>query len=55
MQPNWADLEKVVEFLKGKLGDDLIALALFGSAVRGEMHEWSDVDILLIAKIDSLI
>jgi len=44
MQPDWADLEKVVEFLKGKLGDDLIALALFGSAARGEMHD------LLIAK-----
>ena len=50
MQPNWADLEKVVEYLKKKLGDDLIALALFGSAARGEMHERSDVDILLIAK-----
>jgi len=43
-------LEKIVEFLKKKLGDDLIGLVLFGSAARGEMRETSDVDILLIAQ-----
>ena len=50
MQLDMVKLEKVVEYLKKKLSDDLIGLVLFGSAARGEMRESSDVDILLIAK-----
>ena len=32
------------------LGSNLVALAFFGSWARGEEKEWSDIDVLLIAK-----
>jgi hypothetical protein len=32
------------------LGSNLVALAFFGSWARGEEKEWSDIDLLLIAK-----
>lgn len=50
MRPDMEKLEKIVESLRKKLGDDLICLLLFGSAARGEMRENSDMDILLIAQ-----
>ena len=44
------DCECIVTTLKEKLGDDLIAAALFGSYARGDYREGSDIDILLIAR-----
>ncbi len=44
------DCECIVNALKKKLGDDLIAVALFGSYARGDYHERSDIDLLLIAR-----
>lgn len=35
--------------LEQALGDDLRALWLYGSRARGEAHEESDIDLLLIA------
>lgn len=32
------------------LGSNLVALAFFGSWARGEEQEWSDIDVLLIAR-----
>lgn len=43
-------LNGVVSKLKEGLGDDLMALVLFGSRARGEAHEGSDWDILVIAR-----
>lgn len=35
--------------LYGALGDDLVAVVLYGSRARGEAHETSDWDLLVIA------
>ncbi len=32
------------------MGDDLVAVVLFGSRARGEAHEGSDWDVLVIAR-----
>ncbi|MEM3554410.1 MAG: nucleotidyltransferase domain-containing protein [Candidatus Micrarchaeaceae archaeon] len=42
-------LQPVVEALRKGLGDDLVALALFGSRARGDAAPESDWDLLLIA------
>ena len=42
-------LSKVVEGLKEKLTDSLVAVVLFGSRARGDASEESDWDILVIA------
>lgn len=42
-------LQPVVEALREGLGDDLVALALFGSRARGDAAPESDWDLLLIA------
>ena len=44
------DCECIVTTLNKKMGDDLIAAALFGSYARGDYQEGSDIDILLIAR-----
>ena len=44
-----SSLNEVVEELKEKLTDSLVALVLFGSRARGDAHEESDWDVLLIA------
>ena len=43
-------LEPVISVLQQALGDDLIALALFGSQARGQATSTSDWDLLLIAR-----
>jgi predicted nucleotidyltransferase len=43
-------LEKVVAAFKQGLGDDLVAVVLFGSRARGEADEASDWDLLVIAR-----
>jgi len=43
----------VVEFVaaaREALGDDLVRARLFGSYARGEAHEGSDVDVLLVVR-----
>jgi predicted nucleotidyltransferase len=44
-------LERFVEALEDKLGDDLLAVWLYGSRARGEQpHAESDVDLMVIAE-----
>jgi predicted nucleotidyltransferase len=40
----------IVSGLREGLGDDLVAVVLFGSRARGEAHEGSDWDFLVIAR-----
>ena len=44
------EAKSIVEFLYQKLGEDLIAVALFGSCARGDFHAGSDIDLLVIAQ-----
>jgi len=44
-----SSLNKVVEELKEKLTDYLVAVVLFGSRARGDAHEDSDWAVLVIA------
>ena len=43
-------LEEVVAAFKQGLGDDLVAVVLFGSRARGEADKASDWDLLVIAR-----
>jgi uncharacterized protein len=43
-------LNGVVSKLREGSGDDLVAIVLFGSRARGEAHEGSDWDVLVIAR-----
>lgn len=43
-------LNGVVSELREGLGEDLVAVVLFGSRARGEAHEGSDWDVLVIAR-----
>lgn len=43
-------LQPVIAALQEALGDDLVALVLFGSRARGDARPDSDWDLLLIAK-----
>jgi len=45
-----AYLQPVVEALQEALGDDLVALILFGSRARGDARPDSDWDLLLLAE-----
>ena len=40
----------IVSGLREGLGDDLVAVVLFGSRARGEADESSDWDVLIIAR-----
>ena len=44
-----SSIREIVEGLKEKLTDCLVAVVLFGSRARGDDHEESDWDILVIA------
>ncbi len=43
-------LEPVIASLQKELGDDLVALALFGSRARGDDQPDSDWDVLVVAR-----
>jgi predicted nucleotidyltransferase len=43
-------LAGIVSGLRKGLGDDLVAVVLFGSRARGEAHEGSDWDVLVVAR-----
>jgi predicted nucleotidyltransferase len=45
-----APLAEVVTALKRGLGDNLVAVVIFGSRARGEASETSDWDMLIIAR-----
>ena len=51
---NQAQIEKAIQALKGKLinrfGPD-VELRIFGSVARGDYHEHSDVDILVVLPV----
>jgi len=49
-----AELTPVVSALREGLGDDLVALVLFGSRARGDHYPQSDWDLLLIAPDQSI-
>lgn len=40
---------RIVSALREGLGDELVAVVLFGSRARGEAHQGSDWDVLVIA------
>jgi hypothetical protein len=46
----FAPLTEVITALKHSLGDNLVAVVVFGSRARGEACETSDWDLLLIAR-----
>jgi len=43
-------LEKLIETLRGRFGDDLISVVVYGSVARGEAKRDSDVDLLIVAR-----
>ncbi len=43
-------MNRVVSKLREGLGEDLVAVVLFGSRARGEAHESSDWDVLVIVR-----
>jgi uncharacterized protein len=43
-------LDRAVSELREGLGEDLVAVVLFGSRARGEAHEGSDWDVMVIAR-----
>ena len=43
-------LAELVNRLRGRYGDDLLRVALFGSKARGDFDEESDLDVLVVVK-----
>jgi predicted nucleotidyltransferase len=43
-------LDRIVGALRGRLGDDLVAIWLYGSRARGESHPESDLDLLVVVQ-----
>jgi len=43
--------ERVCAAAKEVLGDKLEKVVLFGSYARGDYHEWSDIDIMVLADV----
>ena len=42
--------EMIVEALKRRFGEDLVSVVLFGPFARGDFHERSDIDLLILCK-----
>lgn len=45
---------ELVERLQQELGNELVAVWLYGSRARGERHPESDIDLLVLTKRDGL-
>jgi predicted nucleotidyltransferase len=43
-------LKAIVGALRGRFGDDLVAVWLYGSRARGERHAESDIDLLVVVR-----
>lgn len=43
-------VQSFVRELRGKLGDELVSVRLFGSKARGDFHPDSDIDIFVLVK-----
>jgi predicted nucleotidyltransferase len=55
LSPEWAALaDRVVAEYRAALGDDLVAVALFGSVARGEARPGSDLDLYVVTRRPSL-
>ena len=53
LKPNeWAALEGIVARLHERYGDDLLRVVLFGSKARGDFDEESDLDLLIVVRMD---
>ena len=50
LKPNQNLLNQAIKALREALGDNLIAVVLYGSRAKGEAHDQSDWDLLLIAE-----
>ncbi len=47
-----AGLATFVDRLRQRYGDDLLRVRLFGSKARGDFHEESDFDLLIVLRMD---
>jgi predicted nucleotidyltransferase len=47
-----AGLATFVDHLRQRYGDDLLRVRLFGSKARGDYHEESDFDLLIVLRMD---
>ncbi len=47
-----AGLATFVDRLRQRYGDDLLRVMLFGSKARGDFHEESDFDLLIVLRMD---
>lgn len=47
-EPHRRVVEKLLLALKGKFGDRLVSLIVYGSVARGEVREDSDIDLLIV-------
>ena len=53
LEPNeWAGLMTFIDRLQQRYGDDLRCVKLFGSKARGDFDDESDLDILIILRMD---
>ena len=51
LSPQWSALvERVVAEYRDAIGDDLVAMALFGSVARGEARPDSDLDLYVVTR-----
>jgi predicted nucleotidyltransferase len=49
--PEWRPLiDRAVEAYRAALGDDLVAIALFGSVARGQARPHSDLDLYVVTR-----
>jgi len=43
-------IDSFVKELREKLGDEIVSIRLFGSKVRGDLYQDSDIDIFILVK-----
>ena len=55
LSPEWRALaDRVVAEYRAAIGDDLVAIALFGSVARGQARPDSDLDLYVVPRRPSL-